>query len=358
MLEADFKNLLLEVIENSSPDLHFQIGQNPVVRLKNGSITSVESYPVLTRQDLDDIINMITNEEQRRRFQEHWEFDFSYSVDGKGRFRVNVFQEKNGPSLAFRAISNHIPTMAEIGLAGQEIERLLMMRHGLILVTGPTGMGKSTTLAAMVDYINQNRNGHIITIEDPIEYVYKNKNSLITQREVNVHTHSFANAIRAALRQDPDVVLVGEMRDLETIAAAVTLAETGHLVFSTLHTPDAAQTVDRIIDVFPTTQQQQIRTQVGTTLRAVISQALLPRLDGQGRVAAREIMITNDGIRNCIVQGQVKQIYSMIQIGQQEGMVLLDQSLERLVRAGLVSKDDALSKATDIESLLMKLNDF
>jgi twitching motility protein PilT len=357
MLETDFKNLLLEVIETSSPDLHFQIGQSPIVRLKTGSISSVEKYPILTPQDLDDIIGFITNEEQRRRFKEHWEFDFSYSVDGKGRFRVNVFQEKNGPSLAFRSISQHIPTMAEIGLAGQEIERLLMMRHGLILVTGPTGMGKSTTLAAMVDYINQNRNGHIITIEDPIEYVYKNKNSLITQREVNVHTHSFANAIRAALRQDPDVVLVGEMRDLETIAAAVTLAETGHLVFSTLHTPDAAQTVDRIIDVFPTTQQQQIRTQVGTTLRAVISQALLPRLDGQGRVAAREIMITNDGIRNCIVQGQTKQIYSMIQIGQQEGMVLLDQSLEKLVRQGLVSKDDALSKATDIESLLMRLSD-
>jgi len=357
MVEADFKNLLLEVIDSSAPDLHFQVGQSPTVRLKNGSISSMDNYPVLTLEDVNGIITMITNEEQRRRFQEHWEFDFSYSADGKGRFRVNVFQEKNGPSLAFRSIPQHIPTLEELGLGNPTIERLLMLRHGLILVTGPTGMGKSTTLAAMVDYVNQNRNAHIITIEDPIEYVYQNKNSLVTQREVNVHTHSFGNAIRAALRQDPDVVLVGEMRDLETIAAAVTLAETGHLVFSTLHTPDAAQTVDRIIDVFPTTQQQQIRTQVGTTLKAVISQALLPRADGQGRIAAREIMVSNDGIRNCITQGQVNQIYSMIQIGQQEGMVLLDQSLEQLVRAGLVTKDDALSKATDIESLILKLSD-
>jgi twitching motility protein PilT len=358
MVEADFKNLLVEMIDSSSPDLHFQVGQSPVVRLKNGNITSLDKYPALTKQDINDIITLITNEEQRKRFQEHWEFDFSYAVDSKGRFRVNIFQEKNGPSIAFRAISQHIPTLEELGLGGPTIERLLMMRHGLILVTGPTGMGKSTTLAAMVDYVNQNRNAHIITIEDPIEYVYQNKNSLVTQREVNVHTHSFGNAIRAALRQDPDVVLVGEMRDLETISAAVTLAETGHLVFSTLHTPDAAQTVDRIIDVFPTTQQQQIRTQVGTTLKAVISQALLPRADGQGRVAAREIMISNDGIRNCIMQGQVHQIYSMIQIGQQEGMMLLDQSLERLVREGIISKDDAFSKATDIESMLIRLKDF
>jgi twitching motility protein PilT len=356
MVEADFKKLLLDIVESGSPDLHLQVGQPPVVRLKNGSITFVDKMAPLTKEDVTDVINIITNEEQRMRFKEHWEFDFSYSIDDKGRFRVNVFQEKNGPSLAFRVIAEQIPTLAELGL-GLEVERLLMLRHGLILVTGPTGMGKSTTLAAMVDYVNQNRNAHIITIEDPIEYVYKNKNSLITQREVNVHTHSFANAIRAALRQDPDVVLVGEMRDLETIAAAITLAETGHLVFSTLHTQDAAQTVDRIIDVFPPYQQQQIRTQVGNTLKAVISQVLLPRVDGTGRVAAREIMITNDAIRNCIMQGQVHQIYSMIQIGQQEGMVLLDQSLEKLVRQGLISKEDALSKATDIDSLIAKLND-
>jgi len=354
--QEEFNRLLMKVIETSSPDLHLQVGQPPIVRLKNGSISSEADFPVITLEDMDAVINWVTNEEQRRRFKEHWEFDFSYSIDDKGRFRVNVFQEKNGPSLAFRVISERIPTLQELGL-GPEVERLLMLRHGLILVTGPTGMGKSTTLAAMVDYINENRNAHIITIEDPIEYVYKNKNSLITQREVNVHTHSFANAIRAALRQDPDVVLVGEMRDLETIAAAVTMAETGHLVFSTLHTPDAAQTVDRIIDVFPPYQQQQIRTQVGNTLKGVVSQVLLPRTDGEGRVAGREIMISNDGIRNCIMQGQVHQIYSMIQIGQQEGMVLMDQSLEALVRAGLVSKDDALSKATDIESLMHKLSD-
>ncbi len=356
MLEADFNKLLAEVVESGSPDLHLQVGQAPVVRLRNGSISSIGSYPAMTKEDVTDVINLIMNDEQRTHFKENLEFDFSYSVDSKGRFRVNVFQEKNGPSLAFRVIAQRIPTLEELGL-GPTIERMLMLRHGLILVTGPTGMGKSTTLAAMVDYVNQNRNAQIITIEDPIEYVYQNKNSLITQREVNVHTHSFANAIRSALRQDPDVVLVGEMRDLETISAAVTLAETGHLVFSTLHTPDAAQTVDRIIDVFPPNQQQQIRTQVANTLKGVISQVLLPRLDGQGRVACREIMVANDGIRNCINQAQVHQIYSMIQIGQQEGMVLLDDSLERAVRAGLVSKDDALSKATDIDSMIQKLSD-
>jgi twitching motility protein PilT len=356
MDKPTFEKILSDVIATGSPDLHIQVGQPPIVRLKSGSMSSVAGYPKVTREDVDWMIANIMNEEQQRRFKEHWEFDFSYSIEGKGRFRVNVFQEKNGPSIAFRVIAEKIPTLQELGL-GQEIERLLMLRHGLVLVTGPTGMGKSTTLAAMVDYVNHNRNAHIITIEDPIEYVYQNKNSLITQREVNVHTHSFANAIRAALRQDPDVLLVGEMRDLETIAAAVTMAETGHLVFSTLHTQDAAQTIDRIIDVFPPYQQQQIRTQVGNTLKGVISQALLPRVDGNGRVAAREILLTNDGIRNCIIQGQVHQIYSMIQIGQAEGMILMDQSLENLVREGLISKDDALSKATDIDSLALKLRD-
>jgi len=348
-------DLLIHVIESGSPDIHLQVGSAPVVRLNTGNIAVVEGMPLLTKEDVDEVIQTITTEDQRKRFKESFEYDFSYSIDHTGRFRINIFNEKNGPAVALRVISDQIPSLQDLGLS-DAVERLLMLRHGLILVTGPTGMGKSTTLAAMVDYINEHRNSHIITIEDPIEYVYKNKNSLITQREVNVHTHSFANAIRAALRQDPDVVLVGEMRDLETISAAVTLAETGHLVFSTLHTPDAAQTIDRIIDVFPPFQQQQIRTQVGNTLKAVISQILLPRVDGKGRIAAREILITNDAIRNCITQGQVHQIYSMIQIGQSEGMVLMDQSLEELVRAGLVSKDDALSKATDIESLNQKLS--
>jgi twitching motility protein PilT len=353
-MNMDFNALLKEVTASQSPDLHMQVGQYPIVRLKNGEIAALDKYPVLTKEDIDALISQITSEDQKKRFEEAHEFDFSYHVEGFGRFRVNVFEERHGPAIAFRLISEEIPTLEALGL-GPSVEQLLKLPHGLVLVTGPTGMGKSTTLASMVNYINENRQEHIITIEDPIEYVYPSKNCLVTQREVNVHTKSFANAIRAALRQDPDVVLVGEMRDLETIAAAVTLAETGHLVFSTLHTQDAAQTIDRIIDVFPSYQQQQIRTQLGNTLKGVVSQVLIPRADGEGRIAAREVMISNDAIRNCIIQGQPHQLYSMIQIGTGEGMVLMDQSLENLVREGVIGREDALSKASDIESLSARL---
>lgn len=352
----DFDKLIRQVLDSQSPDLHLNVGQYPIVRLRTGNIAALSEYPVLTKEDIEGIIDQITNDEQKKRFKEEWAFDFSFHVGDVGRFRVNIFQERFGPAIAFRTISEKIPTLEELGL-GPVVQQMLQLPHGLILVTGPTGMGKSTSLAAMIDYINDHRQSHIITIEDPIEYVYKSKNCLITQREVNVHTHSFAKAIRAALRQDPNVVMVGEMRDLETIAAAMTLAETGHLVFSTLHTPDTPQTVDRIIDVFPAYQQQQIRTQLGNTLKGVISQVLIPRVDGKGRIAAREIMVTNDAIRNCIMQGQTHQIYSMIQIGSSEGMILMDQSLEDLVRAGVISKEDALAKASDIDSLSSKLSD-
>ncbi|MFC1732589.1 type IV pilus twitching motility protein PilT [candidate division KSB1 bacterium] len=351
----DFDDLMREVLSSRSPDLHMQAGQHPIVRLRNGSIAALNKYPVLVKEDIEKVIQTITNEEQKKRMKEKREFDFSYHIQDFGRFRVNVYKERHGPAIAFRLISEKIPTLEEIGL-GKVVEDLLQFPHGLILVTGPTGMGKSTTLASMIDYLNAHRQSHIITIEDPIEYVYKNKNCLITQREVNVHTDNFSNAIRAALRQDPDIVMVGEMRDLETISAAMTLAETGHLVFSTLHTPDAAQTVDRIIDVFPAYQQQQIKTQLGNTLRGVISQVLIPRLDGEGRVAAREIMINNDAIRNTIIQGQVHQIYSIIQLNSADGMVLMDQSLESLVRNGMISKEDALAKANDIEALTNELS--
>ncbi len=352
----DFNSLIGEVLKSGSPDLHLQVGQYPVVRLNTGDIAALNKYPILTKEDVEGVIEKITNDEQKKRFKENLEFDFSFQINELGRFRVNIYQERFGPAIAFRTISQKIPTLEELGL-GPAVEQLLQIPYGLILVTGPTGSGKSTTLASMIDYINEHRKAHIISIEDPIEYVYKGKNCLITQREVNVHTHSFANSIRAALRQDPDVVMVGEMRDLETIAAAMTLAETGHLVFSTLHTSDAAQTVDRVVDVFPSGQQQQIKTQLSNTLKGVISQVLIPRSSGEGRVAAREIMICNDAIRNCIAQGQNHQIYSMIQIGSSEGMVLIDQSLENLVREGAITKEAALSKASDISSLSAKLED-
>ncbi len=352
----DISALLQEVITSQSPDLHLQIGQPPIVRLKTGAIGAVNKYPPLTKEDLNGIIDVIANETQKQEFADNLEVDFSFSISNTGRFRANVYQERFGPAIALRVISDEIPTLEELGL-GPSIEQLLQIPHGLVLVTGPTGSGKSTTLASMVDYINSHRNAHIITIEDPIEYVYQNKNCLITQREINVHTHSFSSAIRAALRQDPDVVLVGEMRDLETIAAAMTLAETGHLVFSTLHTPSASQTIDRVTDVFPAYQQGQIRNQLSNNLKGVISQVLIPHSSGEGRVAAREIMLANDGIKNCIAQGQINQMNSMIQIGSSEGMILMDQSLEDLVRAGMVTKEDALSKANDMEALSKRLED-
>lgn len=344
-----------DVVASNSPDLHLQVGQPPIVRVKTGNIVTISKYPVLKLEEMYKIVEDITTDAQKKEYEENLEVDFSFSIDGAGRFRVNVYHDRFGPAIAFRVISDRIPTLEELGL-GSAIEQLLQLPNGLVLLTGPTGCGKSTSLAAMIDYINQHRNAHIITIEDPIEYVYKNKNCLITQREVKVHTHNFANAMRAALRQDPDVVLVGEMRDLETIAAALTLAETGHLVFSTLHTTDSVQTIDRIIDVFPPGQQGQIRNQTGNMLRGVISQLLIPHASGEGRIAAREVMISNDAIRNCIALGQTQQIYSMIQIGASDGMMLMDEALEQLVKSGHISKEDALAKAHDLESLSNRLD--
>ncbi len=353
----DLNALMREVLATSSPDIHLQVGQSPIVRVRTGNLATINKMPALTLEDMQGIIKMITSEDQIKEYAEKLEIDFSYSIKNVGRFRINVYHDRFGPAIAFRSISDKIPTLEEIGLNSPAIEQLLQLPYGLVLLTGPTGSGKSTSLASMIDYINEHRNAHIITIEDPIEYVYANRNCLVTQREVNIHTHSFANAMRAALRQDPDVVMVGEMRDLETISAAMTMAETGHLVFSTLHTPDAAQTVDRIIDVFPPEQQGQIRSQTSNVLKGVISQVLLPHASGQGRVAAREIMISNDGVRNCISQGHTSQLYSMMQIGASEGMVLMDESLEMLVRDGHITKEDAFAKAHDLEALNNKLQD-
>lgn len=344
-----------DVILNESPDLHLQVGQPPIVRMKNGDLSSLTQYPVLTVDDVRAVITEITTERQQQRFAKELELDLAYHVGELSRFRVNVYYERSGPALAFRVIPEVIPTFEQLGL-GPIAEHFANMNTGLVLVTGTTGMGKSTTLASLVDYINTNRDAHIITIEDPIEFVYQKKKALVTQREVNIHTHSFESAIRSALRQDPDVVMVGEMRDLETIAAAITLAETGHLVFSTLHTSDAAQTVDRMIDVFPPYQQEQIRAQLAATLKGVISQVLLPRIDGQGRIAAREIMVVNDGVRNCISKGETHQIYSMIQIAGAEGMVLMDKSLIDLAKQGFISPEEALSKASDPETFQAQLS--
>ncbi len=353
-MPLDLKGVMKEAADKHSPDVHMQVGQPPIIRLRNGTLTALEGAQVMTKEEINSIIAEITTGDQKTVFEKEHQLDFSYHIEGISRFRVNIYQEYHGPSISFRLIPDEIPSMDDLNM-DEVVKSMAMMHSGLILVTGPTGMGKSTVIASMVNYINKNRSAHIITIEDPIEFVYQSKSCLFSQRELNVHTHSFAGAIKAALRQDPDIVMVGEMRDLETISAAITLAETGHLVLSTLHTVDAAQTVDRIIDVFPANQQQQIRAQLAATLKGVISQTLVPRVDGNGRVAAREIMVVNDAIQNCIMKAETNQIYSIMQINANQGMRLMDESLEMLVHEGTISIDDAISHANDPSTLYTKL---
>lgn len=350
----DLKAVLQELVRHKAPDLHLKVGKAPVVRVSNGDLYPIENMSALQEKDIMEVAQMITSKEKFEIFNKQHEIDFSYGLEGIGRFRVNLFQEKDGPGVAFRAIPDTIPTAEELKMP-KVAYHLASKPRGLVLVTGPTGSGKSTTLASMINFINHNRRCHIITIEDPIEFIYKADKALITQREVNVHTRSFATSIRSALRQDPDVIMVGEMRDLETIAAAITLAESGHLVLSTLHTTDAPQTVDRIIDVFPSYQQEQIRTQLSVSLKGVISQTIMPMVDGQSRVVAFEVLVANDGIRHCIKEGNTHQIYSMMQIGKDQGMQTLDDALKELYHEGLITKDMAYAKAHDVDILRMAM---
>lgn len=350
----DIDAILKQVVSHHAPDLHLKVGQAPVIRQPNGELFVTDQIGAVTAEDIVAIAQKVAGPEKYKEFEENKEIDFSYGAPDVGRFRVNLYRDKEGIALAFRAIPSEVPSLEGLGLPAL-FGDLAMKPRGLVLVTGPTGSGKSTTLAAMIDHVNANKKCHIITVEDPIEFVHSSKNALITQREVNSHTDSFDTAIRSSLRQDPDVVLVGEMRDLETIAAAITLAETGHLVLSTLHTTDAAQTVDRIIDVFPAYQQQQIRAQLSVALLGVVSQTLIPRTDGKGRAAAFEIMLANDAIKNCIKEGNTHQIYSMIQIGREEGMQTLDDALARLAASGVVIPEYAMSKAHDMEGFKTSL---
>jgi twitching motility protein PilT len=293
-------------------------------------------------------------QDQFGRFEGKLELDFSYNIPGLSRFRVNVLSQKNGIEAVMRLIPTVIPTPMELRLT-DPIINLTRLPRGLILITGPTGSGKSTTLATMIDIINTERHDHILTIEDPIEFVYDHKGCIVRQREVGMNTHSFTDALKHALRQDPDVILVGEMRDLETISLALTAAETGHLVFATLHTQDAPQTVDRVVDVFPPHQQQQVRVQLSATLKAVICQQLIPRADGKGRVAAREVMIVTHAIANLIREGKTHQIYSSIETGVRLGMCTLEASLAELVRDRIITMDDAITKANNPDTLRLKL---
>lgn len=332
------KDLLIKASEQGASDIHLTVGVPPIFRI-NGVLTKIPG-DLLKPQDLQQMAQEIMGSAQYTQFLESGEMDFSYSLPGVGRFRVNAFQQRGTIGLVIRLIPFKIPTPEDLNLPKVCIE-LANLTKGLVLVTGPTGSGKSTTLAALIDYINRTRAAHIVTVEDPIEYIHNHQLSIVNQREVGSDTNSFANALRAALRQDPDVILVGEMRDLETISTAVTAAETGHLVFSTLHTNDATQAVDRMIDVFPPHQQQQMRIQLASVLQGVIAQQLLPRRDRKGRVAAFEILIANPAVRNLIREGKTHQIANVMQTSAKVGMQSMEKAIQELVRSGMVAPDVA-----------------
>lgn len=331
----DIKELLHLTVNKKASDLHLAARMPPVVRV-DGDIYLLE-LPVLTHQQIHRLINSVMDDHQRKEYERNFEVDFSYEVPELSRFRVNAFKQHRGAAAVFRRVPSHVLTLDELKM-GQVFQDLSGAKRGLVLVTGPTGSGKSTTLAAMIDYINTTRCEHILTIEDPIEFVHKSKKCLVNQREVHRDTHSFFNALRSALREDPDIILVGEMRDLETIRLALTAAETGHLVFATLHTASAAKTLDRIVDVFPAAEKEMVRSMLSESLQGVISQSLIKKLGG-GRVAAHEIMICTPAIRNLIREGRTSQIYSAIQTGRSYGMQTLDQSLSELVEKGIIAKD-------------------
>jgi twitching motility protein PilT len=340
--------LLEEAVRSKASDLHLSVGVPPIIRL-HGELMPLD-YPALVPEDTAVLAGQIMNKKQEEEFKEKGELDLAYSCPGLGRFRVNIYRQRGSIAIALRVLNTEIPTLSSLNLPAV-IKDFTLYHKGLLLVTGPTGSGKSTTLASFIDLINQERSCHIITLEDPIEYLHQHKNCMINQREIGQDSGSFAEALRAALRQDPDVILVGEMRDLETISIAITAAETGHLVLATLHTVDAVQTIDRVIDVFPPHQQQQIRIQLANTLIGVIAQRLLRRKDGAGRVPAVEILVSNPAVRNLIREGKIHQIYSVIQTGGRQGMQLMDSYLEELYRRGIIDRQTAIENATDPENL-------
>jgi twitching motility protein PilT len=336
-------------VEMRSSDIHITAGVPPTIRA-DGKLVPIPGYPPMTPKDTQALIYSFMNEKQKKTFEEKKELDFSFGIKGIGRFRVNVFYQRGTVAAALRRIPYEIKPMEELGLI-PKVKDLCHLSMGLVLVTGPTGSGKTTTLASMIDYINTNFPHHIITIEDPIEYIYQHKKSVIAQREAGTDTDSFALALKSALREDPDVILVGEMRDLETIRAALTAAETGHLVFGTLHTNTAVQTINRIINVFPVEEQDQIRTELSFVLQGVISQRLLPKIGG-GRVLIHEVLVPNTAIRNLIRENKIHQIYGLMQTGQAEsGMQTMNQSLIKALRNKLITPEDALRASPDPEEL-------
>ncbi|MDF2634687.1 MAG: twitching motility protein [Pelosinus sp.] len=341
------KQLLYQAVQSNASDLHITVGVPPILRV-NGKLIRTE-HTLLAVQDTENFFLAITTLEQQAHFKNHGEIDFSFAIAGLSRFRVNAFRQRGSIAIVIRVVNENVPTLEELGHPAV-LKNLACQPRGLVLVTGPTGSGKSTTLAAMINLINKERSCHILTLEDPIEYLHKHDKSIVNQREMHSDTESFTIGLRAALREDPDVILVGEMRDPETIATAITAAETGHLVFATLHTGSAAQTIDRIIDAFPSHQQQQIRIQLSVTLQGIIAQQLLPRIDQTGRVAALEILIATPAVRNIIREGKTHQLTSVIQTSAKFGMQPMDIALRDLYRRGVVSYDEAMMRAIDEET--------
>lgn len=339
-----FEDLLTKAVDLNASDIHFTVGIPPTMRI-NGSLIPFGDEK-LSPKNIEEYVKQVLTEEQYNKYIDMGELDLSYAIQGVGRFRVNVFRQRGSDAMALRTITPQIPTLEKLDMP-PVIKDLCKKQRGLILVTGPTGSGKSTTLAAVINEINNTRNCHIITLEDPVEYLHKHKRSIVNQREIGHDTKSYANALRAALREDPDVILVGEMRDLETISIAITAAETGHLVLSTLHTIGASKTIDRIVDVFPPYQQQQIKVQLSAVMEGIVSQQLLPKADGDGRVAAIEIMTATPAIRSMIREGKSHQIDSAIQTGGKHGMKTMDMSLVELYKKGLITQESALTYSVD-----------
>lgn len=347
----DIITILKSAVERGSSDIHICVNKPPMMRLNGEMLPIMEGLPSLNGEQTKALIYSTLNGEQRKYFEQNWELDSSFSLNGVSRFRLNVLNTRFGVEAVMRVIPSIIPTAEQLNLS-PTIVNFSKLPKGLILVTGPTGSGKSTTLASLINLINTGARKHILTIEDPIEFTYEAKSCVVRQREVGQHTKSFASALRAALREDPNVILVGEMRDLETIQLTITAAETGHLTFATLHTQDAPSTIDRIVDVFPTHQQEQIRVQLASCLQGVVSQILLPRKDGQGRIAAREVMVMTPAIANLVRDGKTHMIYSAVETGAKFGMIPMDRALATLVIENKIDYNVALSKAHDKETLM------
>jgi twitching motility protein PilT len=346
-MQIDFADVLLEVIDRRASDLHITAGAPPTVRVR-GRLVPMEGFPVLTPTDTREIVYSILSEGQRQKFENNWQLDFAYQIPGRARFRVNAYMQRSAVGAALRLIPFDVVPLERLGLP-PAVAEFANKPRGLVLVTGPTGSGKSTTLASLIDVINATREEHIMTVEDPIEFLHQHKKCIVNQRELGSDAISFAEALKGALRQDPDVILVGEMRDLETIGTAITAAETGHLVFATLHTQDTPQTIDRIIDVFPSEQQGQVRAMLSVALQGIMTQMLLPTADGAGRCVAAEVLVPTPAVRNLIRESKTHQIYSVLQTGASHGMQTMDAALAQLVRAGKVNRQLAETRSHSVE---------